>query len=85
MTKDIQALHSGISRRDWHAVEVAANAIRDDRTATYLLNALKACRLELDYCADQLAHHGRVGGENGSVATALRDAAAAIAKAEGRP
>jgi len=27
--KDIQALHAGISRRDWHATEVAANAIRD--------------------------------------------------------
>lgn len=27
--KHIQALHAAISRRDWHAVEVAANALRD--------------------------------------------------------
>ncbi len=27
--KHIQALHAAISRRDWHAVEVAANSIRD--------------------------------------------------------
>ncbi|ASV86663.1 hypothetical protein CES85_1678 [Ochrobactrum quorumnocens] len=27
--KEIQALHAAISRRDWHAVEVAANVIRD--------------------------------------------------------
>lgn len=25
----VQALHAGISRRDWHATEIAANAIRD--------------------------------------------------------
>lgn len=29
----VQALHAGISRRDWHATEVAANAIRDSRDA----------------------------------------------------
>lgn len=27
--KEIQALHAAISRRDWHAVEVAANVLRD--------------------------------------------------------
>lgn len=32
-TELIQALHAGISRRDWHATEVAANALRDFRTA----------------------------------------------------
>lgn len=46
-----------------------------------LYEALKACRLELDYCADQLSYLGRVGGEDGSVATALRKATAALAKA----
>lgn len=29
--KEIQALHSAISRRDWHAVEVAANVLRDQK------------------------------------------------------
>jgi hypothetical protein len=28
-TKHVQALHAAISRRDWHATEIAANAIRD--------------------------------------------------------
>lgn len=27
---NIQALHAGISRRDWSAVETAANALRDE-------------------------------------------------------
>jgi hypothetical protein len=27
----VQALHAAISRRDWHAVEQAADRIRDDR------------------------------------------------------
>jgi len=29
-SKQIQALHAGISRRDWSAVELAANALRDE-------------------------------------------------------
>lgn len=49
-----------------------------------ILSALKACRLELDYCADQLSYLGRTGGDKGSVAIALRDARAAIDKAEGK-
>lgn len=31
----LQDLHAGISRRDWHATEVAANAIRDRFTAPW--------------------------------------------------
>jgi len=31
--RNIQALHAGISRRDWNAVESAANALRDEHEA----------------------------------------------------
>ncbi|WP_311271250.1 hypothetical protein [Sphingobium sp. WCS2017Hpa-17] len=49
--------------------------------APELLTALKACRLELDYCQRQLAAHGQTGSPNDSVSRALAAGAAAIAKA----
>lgn len=35
----IQDLHAGISRRDWHAVETAANRLRDDVEKTVAILA----------------------------------------------
>lgn len=49
--------------------------------APELLEALKACRLELDYCQKQLAAYGQTGSANDSVSRALANGAEAIAKA----
>jgi hypothetical protein len=46
-----------------------------------LLAALRACRLELYWCAKQLAERGVKGHANDSVARALRDADEAIKRA----
>jgi len=51
--------------------------------APELLEALKACRLELWYCQSQLASHGQTGCEGDSVSRALKAGADAIARATG--
>lgn len=63
--KHIQALHAAISRRDWHAVEVAANALRD---------------MEGEQISGDYDHGFGVGYENG-YKTALREAASSRAEA----
>jgi hypothetical protein len=48
-----------------------------------LYEALRQCRLELRYCADQLAADGQTGHPEDSVSRALRSGEAALAKARG--
>ena len=75
------ALHA-IGERKQQAPVIEANA-RLIAAAPELLEALEACRLELDYCQRQLAAHGQTGHANDSVSRALAAGAAAIAKAKG--
>jgi len=52
----IQALHAAISRRDWSAVETAANALRDELEATTRILAGTAIgSLPSDYRLSSLA------------------------------
>ena len=37
--REVQALHAGLSRRDWHATEKAANELRD-KIDNYLIRGL---------------------------------------------
>lgn len=52
----IQDLHAGISRRDWSAVETAANRLRDDLAKTVsILAGTGIGSLPNDYPLSQLA------------------------------
>ena len=51
--------------------------------APELLEALRQCRLELDWCQRQLAAHGQTGHPGDSVSRALKAGSAAITKATG--
>jgi hypothetical protein len=52
----IQDLHAGISRRDWSAVEVAANRLRDEvERATAILAGTDFGCLPNDYPLSKLA------------------------------
>lgn len=52
----IQDLHAGISRRDWHAVETAANRLRDDVEKTVaILAGTSVGSLPNDYPLSRLA------------------------------
>jgi len=54
----IQDLHAGISRRDWSAVEVAANRLRDDVEKTIaILAGTGIGSLPNDYPLSKLAEH----------------------------
>lgn len=66
------------------AAEQEANAafiVRAVNSHYEMLEALKACRLELDHCQRQLAAHGQTGAPNDSVSRALAAGSAAIARA----
>jgi hypothetical protein len=56
--KLVQALHAGISRRDWHATEVAANAIREALRALSLTGSGRGVKA-LEWADAALVH--RVG------------------------
>ncbi|MGV1682882.1 hypothetical protein [Sphingopyxis sp. NJF-3] len=59
----------------------AAFIVRAVNSHYELLEALKACRLELDHCQRQLAAHGQTGAPNDSVSRALAGSAAALSRA----
>jgi|SRR6185295_105630 len=67
---------------DGNAGQRGAAIVRAVNCHDEMLAALKACRLELHHCAEQLSAHGQTGHPDDSVSRALRAADAAIAAAE---
>lgn len=62
-TRLIQDLHAGISRRDWNAVEMAANSLRDDIEETRrILAGTGISSLPNDYPLSRLATEAKKDG-----------------------
>lgn len=79
MTDLIQQLHSAISRRSWHDVEVAANAIRDggfssvaDRYGVALMAIRAGCSDPSRVASEALGGDGPTVHFNGTGEDALR-------------
>jgi hypothetical protein len=72
-----------------NGVAVLASVFSNDADARLiaaapeLYEALRQCRLELDYCQQQLAARGQTGHPEDSVSRALKAGRAALAKARG--